>query len=648
MANEIQELLNEIRDERLRKRLSTAIGELRKTKNFGLVFEEHLPELLPIYNAKIRSHTRVARKNGPLTETFIVERVVKGIATVMHEQGDGEPQCIPVAELVMVKRFGEAIFPALRHVKSVLRGGDAPHHILIEADNYHALQLLEWLYAGKMDCIYIDPPYNTGARDWKYNNSYVDKNDSYRHSKWLSMIKKRLAIAERLLKPDGVICITIDDYEVHHLLCLVEQTLRSLQILGVLVIKTSPSGRPSTAGMRVAHEYALFVGGPLAKVGRFGISEGQRRFFSEEDKDGPFAWQNLRKRGGANTMHKARPRQFYPLFVSKRSVRIPRMTWDKSKKFWSVHDKPKQHETELLPIGDDGRERIWSLGAEKLASELHSIQVRYEEKENQLSVWRKIRPNKEGSLPSTWWDSPRNYIVENGAKLLGEILGRDRPFPFPKSPYAVADCLRVAGAAKKDALILDFFAGSGTTFQAVTSLNEEDDGQRRCIIVTNNEVAEEESRTLAAEGLQPGSVEWEVKGICQSITWPRCKFVINGHRDDGTKLSGEYLTGQFAEQEVRRAIRSLDFTSVEAFSSRRAREALALAVGFAMSKINGKERFLLSEDDPVAVLLDPNCLDDFIEQGGEKAETIKTVYLPFTAGKAFNDARAKLTEAGRR
>lgn len=110
-----------------------------------------------------------------------------------------------MAELVVVKRFGEAIFPALRHVESVLRGGDAPHHSLIEADNYHALQLLEWLYAGKVDCIYIDPPYNTGARDWKYNNSYVDKNDSYRHSKWLSMMKKRLILAHRLLRSDGVL-----------------------------------------------------------------------------------------------------------------------------------------------------------------------------------------------------------------------------------------------------------------------------------------------------------------------------------------------------------------------------------------------------------------------------------------------------------
>src|SRR4051812_45277131 len=115
MANEIQELLNEIRDERLKDRLTTAIGEFRKTKQFGLVFEEHLPELLPIYSAKIRTHARVARKNGPLTETFIVDHIAKGVASVTPDRGNCEPQKIEVAELLVVKRFGEAIFPALRH-----------------------------------------------------------------------------------------------------------------------------------------------------------------------------------------------------------------------------------------------------------------------------------------------------------------------------------------------------------------------------------------------------------------------------------------------------------------------------------------------------------------------------------------------------
>jgi len=242
MANELQELLNEIRDPRLKERLSAAVGELRKTKKFGLVFEEHLPELLPIYSAKVRTQARVARRDGKLTDTFIIHRIAKGVATVKPEQGEGDPLEIPVAQLVVVKRFGEAIFPSLRHVESVLRGGDAPHHTLIEADNYHALQLLEWLYAGKVDCIYIDPPYNTGARDWKYNNNFVDINDSYRHSKWLSMMSRRLQLARRLLKANGVLIVTIDDYEYQHLRSLLSQLFPSHNIFTV-VIEHNKRGR---------------------------------------------------------------------------------------------------------------------------------------------------------------------------------------------------------------------------------------------------------------------------------------------------------------------------------------------------------------------------------------------------------------------
>src|SRR5690606_2607606 len=113
-------------------------------------------------------------------------------------------------------------FPVVSPIDSVSLGSDAPHHTLIEADNYHALQLLEWLYAGRIDCIYIDPPYNTGAKDWKYNNDYVDLADGWRHSKWLAFMRRRLVIARKLLKPDGVLIVTIDEHEVHHLGMLLE------------------------------------------------------------------------------------------------------------------------------------------------------------------------------------------------------------------------------------------------------------------------------------------------------------------------------------------------------------------------------------------------------------------------------------------
>src|SRR5208337_1816889 len=162
---------------------------------------------------------------------------------------------VPVAELVVVRSFGDPIYPALVPIDRVARGGpDKPWHMLINADNFHALQLLLYAYEGKVDVIYIDPPYNSGARDWKYNNDYVDKSDSFRHSKWLSMMKKRLTLAKPLLKPDGIMVVTIDDYEVHHLKTLIEHEIPGMSVVGVVAIKTSPSGRPTLRGFRTNHE----------------------------------------------------------------------------------------------------------------------------------------------------------------------------------------------------------------------------------------------------------------------------------------------------------------------------------------------------------------------------------------------------------
>ena len=143
----------------------------------------------------------------------------------------------PLDELVLVVHFGEPIYPVLTPIDRVERGGpDKPWHILINADNYHALQLLLYSHERKIDLIYIDPPYNTGARDWKYNNDYVDRSDIWRHSKWLSMMKKRLLLAKRLLKPDGVLVIAIDDNEARHLGTLLDELLPEFDATAITVV----------------------------------------------------------------------------------------------------------------------------------------------------------------------------------------------------------------------------------------------------------------------------------------------------------------------------------------------------------------------------------------------------------------------------
>lgn len=220
----IHDLLAQVQDQALRERIEKEIERLSKTKKFGLVFEEHMPECTPLYDVPIKRGGTVAKRNGMISIVYEVASVADETATCVNKVTQ-EIEEISVVDLVSVAQFGDPVYPYLKPVDSICNAPDSDlWHTLIEADNYHALQLLEYLYAGKVDCIYIDPPYNTGAKDWKYNNNYVDGADVYRHSKWLSMMQKRLKLAKRLLNPDeSVLIVTIDEKEYLHLGCLLEE-----------------------------------------------------------------------------------------------------------------------------------------------------------------------------------------------------------------------------------------------------------------------------------------------------------------------------------------------------------------------------------------------------------------------------------------
>lgn len=179
----IDDLINQISDKVLRDRIRKETNRLQHNKKFGLVFEEHLPECTPLYDVKVKVGSKVAVKGKTIDNIFVVKQINNQIA-ICNQLGTTKIKNIPLKNLVSIAEFGDPIYPYLKKIDSI---STAPQsdlwHELIEADNYHALQLLEYTYAGKVDCIYIDPPYNTGAKDWKYNNDYVDSSDSYRHSK---------------------------------------------------------------------------------------------------------------------------------------------------------------------------------------------------------------------------------------------------------------------------------------------------------------------------------------------------------------------------------------------------------------------------------------------------------------------------------
>ncbi len=265
----MHDLIAQIADSRLRERLQQVWEESVREKKFGLVFEPHLPELLPLPAVKPRRGDLVCMREGSLKDLWRVRRVSNGIAFCIKPGAEGQsgsvdPVPLSLDELLVVRQFGEAIFPALVAVDQVQNGEfGAPWHTLIEADNFHALQLLDYLYAGKVDCIYIDPPYNTGARDWKYNNDYVDSNDGWRHSKWLAFMERRLKLAKRLLKPGiGVLIVTIDEHEVHHLGMLIEQLFpESTRQTATIVINQKGVSQGRLAR---TEEYAMFVFMPQA------------------------------------------------------------------------------------------------------------------------------------------------------------------------------------------------------------------------------------------------------------------------------------------------------------------------------------------------------------------------------------------------
>jgi adenine-specific DNA-methyltransferase len=245
----IDDLLTHISDTGVRQHLRQAIDEIKARRQFGIVFEQHIPETVLLSGVKPKKGSLVTNRTGTWNGEWSVERIGSTTASLRHLR-TGEQRSANVDELIVVKPFGEAIYPCLTPVSKVANGGDRPWHAVINGENYHALQLLLYLYEGKADCLYLDPPYNTGARDWTYNNRFVDANDSYRHSKWLSFMEKRLRLAKQLLKPDGVLIITIDEHEVHHLGMLLERIFPEYQRPMVTIV-ISASGNNSDNFARV-------------------------------------------------------------------------------------------------------------------------------------------------------------------------------------------------------------------------------------------------------------------------------------------------------------------------------------------------------------------------------------------------------------
>ena len=353
--------------------------------------------------------------------------------------------------------------------------------LLIHGDNFHALNLLQEGYREQIKCIYIDPPYNTNASEIIYKNGY-------KNSSWLSLMENRISVSKNLLTPDGLQCVTIDDFEFHRLRELIASIFGEENICGVATIKNNPSGRSTVKGFSVASEYGIFsFNSDQGSVGFLDRNEMQLKQYGEKDEVGSYQWRNFLRSGGENDFREERPRLFYPLIVLDETVRIPIMDWCENKKEWILSEKISEKETIIYPRRN-GVDYTWRLGNDSLKKRLGDLRVRQSSK-NDLMMEIKFYLGDKGVLPKTVWDDKKYNSVAYGTSLIKNIFGKYNEFSFPKSIHAVEDCLRVCNADKNDT-ILDYFAGSGTTGHAVINLNREDGGKRKYILVEMGEYFE--------------------------------------------------------------------------------------------------------------------------------------------------------------
>lgn len=584
----IHELLAQLRTSApaLAADIEREVDVLADRRAFGLNFERHTPEAVELPGRKVRVGDKV-RVQPPRGEMpTVANRALYRVATIERnggrrvakiaalgaefegaEAGDAS-HAVNVDDLVVVAEFRDPIYPGLVSTGKVERGGDKPYHAVVNAENFHALQTLLFTHRGAVDAIYIDPPYNTGAKDWKYNNDYVESDDMYRHSKWLAFMERRLLLAKELLNPDdSVLVVTIDEKEYLHLGLLLEQVLPEATIQMVSIV-INPSGTSRDYLSRV-DEYAYFC--------FFGAA---RPFDSEDDllsdltADGAkvgtagVRWEWL-LRGGGGWYRDTRPNLCYPVLVSD-----DRTTMIGAGEPLAGDEKDRPAEIDghaaVWPVRSDGKLGIWRVDSRKLNELIAKGYAHVSSKPNaeqptlryllsgtveqiEVGALTVTGRGKRGEVlvefpeaarvrrVKTVWSRGRHIAGGAGGAHLLNLLFNDRGrFTYPKSLYAVEDTVRIAVGGKPHATVVDFFSGSGTTTHAVMRLNKQDGGQRVSISVTNNEVSADEQAGLRKAGLRPGDPAWEQLGICDYITKPRIAAAVTGETAEGSPVKGNY------------------------------------------------------------------------------------------------------------
>jgi adenine-specific DNA-methyltransferase len=350
--------------------------------------------------------------------------------------------------------------------------------LLVHGDNFQGLNLLSCSLNEKVQAIYIDPPYNTDAGPISYKNGY-------RSSSWASLMDGRIKSGKKLLRGEGVLVATIDDYQYRELNFILEENFGRNNIAGTVVIRMNPSGRPLPQGFAQSHEYAIFAKNTSqAVIESLPRTDKQNaRYKHRDDDDRMYMWELFRKRG-SNSEQKDRPSLYYPIYVSGETMRVPTMEYDDQQKIWHIHESPTESEIVVYPIDDSGTHRTWRGQPDALRKKPSDYKCKIED--GVVTIYYKFRPDSEGVLPLTNWIDAKYSATEHGTGYLKKYFTEYNVFSYPKSIYAVEDCLRVAGAGN-ESIVLDYFAGSGTTAHAVININRIDNGNRKYVLIEQGE-----------------------------------------------------------------------------------------------------------------------------------------------------------------
>lgn len=620
--------------------LRREVKSLTERRQFGLNFERHRPESVELYGRPVRRGDKVrvlpprddptAGAHPGLWRVLGFDRDdddvrVAQLVRLASSAEDRDVARVPVADLVVVAEFRDPIYPGLVSTGKVERGGDKPFHTVINAENFHALQTLLYAHEGEVDAIYIDPPYNTRDNDWKYNNDYVDPEDDYAHSKWLAFMERRLRLARRLLNPDrSTLIVTIDEKEVLRLGLLLEQMFPEARIQMVTsVISAKGAVRRGQFSRVEEHIFFLSLGDARITPSDSNMLPSYKPELDSDDETGgsddaesvalsapeAIEWLGLRRRE-PSSVRGARPNQFYAIYVDEATGHITSIGDPIDDDVDRATVEVPDGTVALWPLKPDGTEMLWGLTPSALRTIWQDGYVRVNWKPNKGTGTVYYLPSgtiarvqsgeivitgraADGSVqghvahdstavtpPKRVWHMKSHNAETGGTNVLSALIGRN-DFPYPKSLYAVEDALRFAVGPKRDALVLDFFGGSGTTAHAVMRLNRQDDGERRSIVVTNNEVSVRDAKRLISKSRRPGDPEWEAVGICEHITKPRLVAAVTGRTGSGRpipstkryRFGDEFPMSEGFEENVE--FFSLTYEAPRAVAHHRAFEAIA-------------------------------------------------------------------------